>query len=53
MCTVRDLLVMARHNLIPPQLAVINSKTGTPLRLILLYGTVCGAQAPCISLPSY
>ena len=48
MCTVRDLLVMARHNLIPPQLAKINSKTGTPLRLIAIYGLICcELPTPC------
>ena len=45
MTTVRDLLVMARHGLIPQQLAHINEKTGTPVRMILLYGTVCGEFA--------
>ena len=45
MCTVRDLLVMSRHGLIPKQLAHINSRTGTPILMIVLYGLICGRQS--------
>lgn len=36
----REFLVMSRHNLIPQWLAHVNPKTGTPIRIILLYGVV-------------
>lgn len=42
MTTVRDLLVMARHGLVPGKLAYVSRRTGTPIYMILLYGTVCG-----------
>lgn len=45
MCTVRDLLVMSRHGLIPGALAHINKYTGTPLRMILIYGVCCAVVA--------
>lgn len=47
MCTVRDLLVMSRHGLIPGALAHINKYTGTPLRMILIYGVCCGGSLGC------
>ena len=46
MCTVRDLLVMSRHGLVPGGLAHINKHTGTPLRMIALYG-VCSCAPTC------
>ena len=39
----REILVLARHNLMPSWFAYVNGKTGTPLRVIILYGTVKGA----------
>lgn len=44
MTTVRDLLVMARHGLVPGKLAYISRRTGTPIYMILLYGIVCGGS---------
>lgn len=42
MTTVRDLLVMARHGLIPGKLAYVSEYTGTPLFIIGIYGIICG-----------
>ncbi|KAK9807298.1 hypothetical protein WJX73_009582 [Symbiochloris irregularis] len=45
MTTVRDLLVMARHGLVPGKLAYISRRTGTPIYMIILYGIVCAIVA--------
>ena len=39
----REILVLARHNLMPSWFAYVNGVTRTPLRVIILYGTVKGA----------
>ena len=43
--TTREFLVMSRHNLIPQFLAHINKTTGTPIRIIVLYGGISGIQS--------
>ncbi len=42
--TTREFLVMSRHNLIPQFLAHINKTTGTPIRIIVVYGGISGMQ---------
>ena len=39
----REILVLARHNLMPSWFAYVNGTTGTPLRVVILYGTIKGA----------